>query len=352
MRVLVTGHRGYIGSVMTCVLRHARFDVVGLDCDWYSGCDFGRVVEPVPSFDTDIRDVEFTDLLSFDAVVHLAALPEHASGHHGRGAGRRQAVSIDEIDYEATMHLAECAKQANVPRFVFASSWSVYGRNGTERLDETSPPNPVTAHGKSKLHCERDLARLADMAFTPVFLRNAEVYGVSPRLRMDLIVNDFVGSAVTHGRVEFRGGAGGWRSLVHVEDLCRAYAAVLTAPDDLVRSEVFNVTAPDADYRVIDVADAVTEMVPSCTRPLTVDLFDGKSVRTDGSKLRRRFPKLSFRWTLPLGIRQLQNAMVGAGVSPGDWRSDRYRRARRLQNLIDSGELDPSLRRPEAALIS
>jgi nucleoside-diphosphate-sugar epimerase len=210
----------------------------------------------------------------------------------------------------------------------------------------------VTAHGKSKLRCERDLARLADMAFTPVFLRNAEVYGVSPRLRMDLIVNDLVGSAVTHGRVELRGGAGGWRSLVHVEDLCRTYAAVLTAPDDLVRSEVFNVTAPDADYRVIDVADAVTEMVPSCTRPLTVDLFDGKSVRTDGSKLRRRFPKLSFRWTLPLGIRQLQNAMLGAGVSPGDWRSDRYRRALRLQNLIDSGELDASLRRPEAALIS
>ncbi len=362
MRVLVTGHRGYIGSVMTCILRQARFEVAGLDCDWYHGCDFGRVCETVPGFDTDLREIEFTDLLPFDAVVHLASLPEDAFelGHPQSGStpnvARDDHSLIDEINHEATIRLAECAKQAHVSRFLFASSCAVYGRGVARPLDEQAPTNPLTAYASSKLRCEQELARLADRTFTPVFLRHGEVYGVSPRLRMDLTVADLVGSAVTQGRVTMKTGASGWRPVVHVGDLCRAYAAVLIAPDELVRNEVFNVVAPGVaphatgeNYRIIDIADMITDVLPMCTRSAAVDTFARQSFRADGSKLLRTFPKLTFRWTLPLGLRQLHTAMLSAGITPGDWRSDRYRRALRLQRLVEAGELNASLRRSQPA---
>jgi nucleoside-diphosphate-sugar epimerase len=255
----------------------------------------------------------------------------------------------DDIDHESTIRLAECAKQAGVSRFLFASSCAVYGRGGPHLFNELDAANPMTPFADSKLRCEQDLARLADRDFTPVFLRNAEVYGVSPRLRTDLTVIDLVGSAVTQGRVAMRAGAGAWRPLVHIEDLCRAYALVLTAEDDVVRNETFNVVAPDENYRIIDIADTITDVLPRCTRMANVDMFARQSFRADGSKLRQTFPKLKFRWTLPLGLRQLRTAMLSTGMTPGDWRSDRYRRASHLQRLIEIGELDASLRRAQPA---
>jgi nucleoside-diphosphate-sugar epimerase len=343
MRVLVTGHLGYLGSVMTTVLRHARFDVVGLDCDLYRGCDFGRIHDPVPAFDFDLREVEFTDLLSFDAVIHLAALSDDASGEI-------DPQLTEAVNYEATVRLAECCKKANVSRFLFASSCSVYGRGGSGPLDERGSGRRLSRYAGSKLRCERALARLADHAFTPVFLRNATVYGVSPRLRLDLVVNDFVGSAVTTGQVKMKTVGSAWRPLIHVEDLARVYAVVLVARDELVHNETFNVVPGDENYRVIDVADVVTEHVPRSTRAVSGGVFDERSYRVDGSKLRRTFPDLRFRWTLPVGIRQLRNAMTNAGLTPGDWRSDRYRRVMRLSRLLESGELSPDLRRAEPVL--
>lgn len=345
MRVLVTGHRGYVGSVLTCVLRQARFEVVGLDCDWYRGCDFGRVLEPLPSFDIDIRDIEFTDLLPFDAIVHLASLPEDASGSGDEHAARGDQSLIHQINYEATMRLAHCAKQASVSRFLFASTYAVYGRGGAAALDETAATTPLTSYALSKFRCEQDLSRLADRTFAPVFLRNGEVYGVSPRLRMDLTVVDLVGSAVTSGRVAARAQAGAWRPLVHVGDLCRAYAAVLTAPDELIHNQSFNIVPPGENYRMIDVVDTITDVLPRCTSAAMMDMFARQSLRADGSKLLRTFPKLAFRWNLALGLRQLHTAMLNAGITPGDWRSDRYRRALRLHGLQEAGELDSSLRR-------
>ena len=178
---------------------------------------------------------------------------------------------------------------------------------------------------------------------------------VSPRLRMDLMVADLVASAVTQGRVTLKPGASGWRPVVHVGDLCRAYAAVLIAPDELVRNEVFNVVAPGVaphamgeNYRIIDIADMITDVLPMCTRSAAVDTFAWQSFRADGSKLLRTFPKLTFRWTLPLGLRQLHTAMLSTGITPGDWRSDRYRRALRLQRLVEAGELNASLRRRQS----
>jgi nucleoside-diphosphate-sugar epimerase len=341
MRVLVTGHRGYIGSVMVTVLRNARYDVVGLDCDFYRGCDFGRVRESVPAFEIDLREIEFTDLLSFDAVIHLAAVPV--------GISPELDVAAREINEEAAVRLAECCRQAGVARFLFASCCSVYGRGLNRPFDEESPANPTTPHAVVKYRCERAISELADHSFAPVFLRHASVYGVSPRLRTDLPVNGMVASAVATGRAALGGRAAAWRPLVHVEDLCRAYAAMLTAPDDVVRNQVFNIAAQEENYRVIDIADMVTELDPHYTRSVAHDANAEPSLRVDGTKLRRTFPKLSFRWTLPLGLRQLRTAMLGAGFTPGDWRSDRYRRAMRLKSLIEQGRLDPSLRALETA---
>ena len=343
MKVLVTGHNGYIGSVMVSVLRHAHFEVVGLDCDLFHGCDFGRIQEAIPSVDVDLRDVEVTDLFSFDAVVHLATLPEASSTD-------LDATVFAEINEVATLRLAECCKRAGVSRFVYASSCGVYGRTGDEWLDEASPTAPPTPYTQGKVRCEQALASLVDGTFTAVVLRNANVYGVSPRFRTDLIVNNFVAAGVVTGRVLLRSDGSAWRPVVHIEDLARAYAAVLAAPADLVAGEIFNVSSSDENYRVIEIADAVTEWVPHCTRAVSRYTHDEPSYRVSGAKFAETFPDYSFRWTLVEGIRQLRNAMCGAGLTPGEWRSDRYRRAMRLQTLIERGGVNGKLRRSRPAV--
>ena len=345
MRVLVTGHRGFIGSVLVNVLDHARFDVVGLDCDYYKGCDFGRAHGDVPSFEIDIRNVEFADLLSFDAVVHLADLPAAA-------ASTLNPAVVRQISEEATVRLAACCKKANVGRFVFMSSCEVYGRwrgSSESVVDEQGPVDPVTAHGESKRRCELALLQMGDDALTSVILRSGSVYGVSPRLRLDVCVNDFVASAMLRGNVMLEGDGGAWRSLVHVEDLCRAVASVLVAPDEAVRGEVFNLVAPNANLRLIEIADLATELVPHATRSVSEFSVDEPSCRVDGSKFERCFPKFSHRYDLTTGMRQLRSAMDSAGLSPGDWRSDRYRRLPRLSRLIERREVDITLRHLQTA---
>lgn len=346
MRVLVTGHRGYIGSVVSNVLKHSRFEVVGLDCDLYGHCDFGRVADDIPSFDIDLREIEFADLLSFDAVVHLAALPEDDEG-------QIDPDLIEDVNFHATMRLAECCLQAQVPRFVFASTCAVYGRDGDDAVTEETTPQPITTYAKTKLACEEALSGLVRSGsgsgsrsggWSHVCLRNGTVYGVSPRMRLDTVVNDFVGSAVARGRVDMRTEGRAWRPFVHVEDVARAYAAVLTAPDEAVSGRTFNVVRSDENYRIIDVADAVVEYVGECVRSKPTSVFDKRSYRVDGTKLAEALPKLSMRWTLDQGIRQLRDAFSSNGLTPGLWRSDRFRRMLRLQSLLELGLLDSTLR--------
>lgn len=343
MRVLVTGHRGYLGSVLVSILHHARFDVVGLDCDLYEGCDFGRIRNRIPEFETDLRDLEFTDLLSFDAVVHLADLPQHPSN-------RNSTPSPDEPNVEAVVRLAECCKQAKVTRLLLASSCAVYGRAQGRRLNEEGPVHPLTTHAATKLRCEQELARLADRSFAPVILRNPIAYGVSPRLRLDLLVNDFVAAAVTTGQITLQTGGRVWRPLLHVEDIARVYSAVLSAPDECVQNQVFNVVDPDQNYQLAGIADAVCEHVPDCAWRASAKEFDDASYQVDGQKLRKVFPALSFHWDLRLGIRQLRTAMIGAGLTYTDWRSDRFRRKARLNTLLERGQLTAEMRRSQPIL--
>lgn len=333
MRVLVTGHRGYIGSVLTTVLQNAHVDVVGLDCDLYDGCDFGVVRSTIPSFEMDLREIEFTDLLSFDAVIHLASLPEVDSR-------TIPTALMESVNFESTVRLAECCKQASVSRFLFASTCAVYGSRGSEWLNEGSAVSPTTAYAHSKMQGERALADLADGSFTPMLLRNPTIYGVSPRMRLDLVVNDFVGAAVVCGRVTMRTLGNAWRPLLHVEDLSRAYLSVLTAPDEALRDRIVNVVDSSGNRRVIDVADAVVEEVPGATRAAPPMEPDERSYRVDGSRFRSLFPGFRFRWNLARGIRQLRTAFEHAGLAPSEWRSDRFRRSLRLGRLRERNALD------------
>ena len=344
MRILVTGHRGYLGSVLTCVLRHARFDVVGLDNRLFDGCDFGSTAEETECFEGDVREVEFSDLCSFDAVVHLAGLSDEASAEV-------DPELTEEINYAATVRLAQCCKQACVPRFLFASTCSVYGYGGNQMLDERTPPHPLTRYAVTKLRCERALLQLADDTFSPVILRNATAYGVSPRLRTDLPLNDYVGAAVATGRITLPTAGRAWQPTIHVADLARAYAAVLVAPDEAVHAQVFNVVAPTGNHRLIDLADTVTDYVPLATRQALHTGLDRNSFRITGRKLERTFPRLELRWTVARGVRQLISAMRHAGMSAGTWRSARYRRALHLQELIEAGRLDRTLRHAAGATV-
>ncbi len=322
---------------MAGFLHRANFDVVGVDCDWFRDCDFGRVRESVPSFDTDLRDLEFTDLLSFDAVIHMAALPED----HG---DLLNAKLTHELNVAATIRLAELCKQAQVGRFLFASTCAVYGSLDSNLIDEDESTAPITDYARSKLRCEEALVKLADDDFTPVMLRLATVYGVSPRLRLDTVVNEFTASVVATGRIEARTAGRAWRPLLHVEDIARAFAAILAAREESVSRQVINVAKTEENYRIIDVADAVAELIANSTYTMNRELPDRRSYRVSGEKLRRLCPRLALRWTLKDGIRQLRDAMENAGLTAGEFRSSRYRRLPQLSELRRRGELSPTLR--------
>ena len=342
MRVLVTGHRGYIGSVVATVLRHMHFEVVGLDCDLYAGCGFGRTHHPIPSFDINVREVEVTDLLPFEAVVHLAALPmEMCDAESGR--------DLFGVDEETTNRLAECCKKANVARFLFASTCEVYGRVGRALCDEHYPTSPLGEAAGSKLRCEEMLTSLSDRAFSPTILRIPDVYGVSPQMRLEPIVNEFTASAVVSGRVNICGDAAAWRSVIHVEDLARTLAAVLATDEEASRVGICNLAAPEAAYRVVDIADAVTDQIPRVVRSTPRPAYDSPSYRADGSKFAKLFPKFAFRWTLEAGIRQLASAFGSAGLTPGEYRSDRYRRLLKLRSSTPYARSPSTIRRRETS---
>jgi nucleoside-diphosphate-sugar epimerase len=338
LRVLVTGHRGYIGSVIVPILQRAGHDVVGLDNDLFADCWFGPKQPEVESIHADVRDVEPQDLVGFDAVVHLAAVCNDP-------VGDLNPQTTYDINHLASVRIAECAKEAGVKRFLFSSSCSLYGRAGEEMLDEGADFAPVTAYGESKVLAERDISKLADDKFSPTYMRNATAFGSSPRLRLDVVVNNLVGYAATTGEVVIKSDGTPWRPLVHVEDISAAFVAALAAPRLTVHNEAFNVGANSENYRIRDVARIVEEVVPGAKASFAADAGpDTRSYRVDCSKIVRVLPASNPRWTVLRGAQQLYRDYRSQRMTFDEFEGSRYLRVKRVRELQESGALDDALR--------
>jgi nucleoside-diphosphate-sugar epimerase len=338
MRVLVTGHLGYIGTAMVPMLLAEGFDVVGLDSDLYRDCTFGDGLRGVRELRKDIRDVEASDLEGFDAVIHLAGLSNDPLGD------LNPALTY-EINHVASVRLAQLAKDVGVRRFIFSSSCSNYGAGGEHLLNEESAFNPVTPYGISKVLVERDVAKLADSDFSPTFLRNATAYGVSPRLRFDLVLNNLVAWAFATGRVHIKSDGTPWRPIVHIEDISRAFIAVLHAPRELVHNEAFNVGRNDDNYRIRELAGIVRETVPGCEIEYAKDAGpDKRCYRVDCSKLTRTFPDFKPQWNARRGAQELYYTYKRLGLRLEDFEGPKYKRIDHIKYLMSNGRLDQSLR--------
>ncbi len=346
MKVLVAGDRGYIGAVLVPFLRAAGHRVDGLDLDLYAGCDFGAGPEDIGLRQrSDIRDVQPQHCVGYDAVVCLAALSNDPVGHLNPAA-------TYSINLDGTLCLARAAKTAGVERYLFASSCSLYGAAGSQAVTEEAELFPVTPYGETKAVAERELSLLADDSFSPTYLRNATAYGSSPRLRLDIVVNNLTAVAMTTGQVSLESDGSPWRPLVHVEDICRSFLAVLEAPREVVHDEAFNVGRSEDNVQVRDIAEIVREAVPGSKVSLAATAGpDLRNYRVDFSKLTATFPELDLRWSVPTGVDELVAAYTDFNFTHDDFVSSSYVRLRRIRELLSAGFIDDMLRlQPSASL--
>jgi nucleoside-diphosphate-sugar epimerase len=312
--------------------------VVGFDTHLYRSCTFGEEPVAVPEIVKDIRNVEAEDLEGFGAVIHLAALSNDPLGNLD------PQLTFD-INHAGSVRLARKAKEAGVRRFLFSSSCSTYGAAGDDMLDETSSFNPVTPYGQTKVLVERDLSAMADASFSPTYLRNATAYGVSPKLRFDLVLNNLVAFAITTGQVLMKSDGTPWRPIVHIEDISGAFLALMTAPIEVVHNQAFNVGRNEENYRIRELAEMVKEVVPNCRIEFAPGAGpDKRCYRVDCSKLRRLIPEFKPKWNARLGVQQLYDAYRSHNLTREDFESTRYSRIDYIRSLLRDNRLDSFLR--------
>ena len=337
-RVLITGHNGYIGSVLAPYLINAGHQIVGLDTRYFGDCTLIDEPVSVPAIEKDIRDIESSDLKNFDAIIHLAALSNDPIGNLNERW-------TEEINSDATFALASKAKAAGVRRFLFSSSCIMYGATATSVVDESSKLDPRTEYARSKVNSELALQSLASDSFSPVYIRNGTVYGLSPRMRFDTVLNNLVGQATITKKVVIYSDGKPWRPVVHVEDLARSFEVYLNAPREDIHNEAFNNGADHLNYRIIDLAEIVTAVVPGVELKIEARQdADQRTYKTSFLKFARTFPTFEFRWTPQSGARELYSAFKSLGLAESQFEGDRFVRLKWLRHLLDSGRLDQHLR--------
>lgn len=338
MRVLVTGHDGYIGPVMISMLQARGHEVVGVDSYLFEGCHVDGWTSGVDAIRKDTRDLTVEDLTGFDAVVHLAALSNDPLGN-------LDPQLTYDINHLTSVRIAEMAKAAGAERYVFASSCSLYGAGGAEYLDESAEFNPVTPYGESKVKTEIDVSPLADDDFSPTYMRNATAYGWSPKLRADLMVNNLVGHALMTNKVLIKSDGTPWRPLVHVGDISLAVCEVLASDRDAIHDQAFNVGQTHENYQVRDVADMVAAAVPGSEITYAPGgEADTRDYKVDFSKIRETLPGFVPQWTVEKGIAELVEQYQKHGLQMDDFEGSRFMRIKTLQGRMDRGEVSGDLR--------